>query len=388
MFHEGPRAARAYLHVGLPKTGTSYLQTLVWANLDELRRQGLVVVPDPSGHPSKPQPGIQVMLALRGRLVPGEDAASSDEVLDRFADEVRDAGDADVLLTQEQLGSCGRPQVDAFLERLGDREVHVVVTVRPMSRTIPSAWQERVKTRNTASFEDFIAAVRDREASARGFWRNHDLAAVFERWCGSLPPERVHVVTVPAGGGAPDELDARFFGVLGIDHTRLDPGAPRRNSSLGVVQAELLRRVNLALGDRLPKPRRGYARVAKWYLAEKFLMPQGGQPPILPQSAETWCRQLAEEWIALIRAAGYDVAGDLDDLLPRSTHFAPGLPVIGEAEQAEAAARALADILVHRDQELARIDALTARVAELEARTKGPQPSDAPKLWRRLARRH
>ena len=29
---------RAFVHVGLPKTGTSYLQSLVWANLAELRQ--------------------------------------------------------------------------------------------------------------------------------------------------------------------------------------------------------------------------------------------------------------------------------------------------------------------------------------------------------------
>jgi hypothetical protein len=42
------------------------------------------------------------------------------------------------------------------------------------------------------------------------------------------------------------------------------------------------------------------------------------------------------------------------------------LPDVDVAEQLDSAAQVLADILVHRDQELARIEALTARVAELE----------------------
>lgn len=355
---------RAFVHVGLPKTGTSYLQSVVWANLPELRSQGLVVVPEPVGSTSKAQAGTQVMLAVRGRLVAGHDPETAAQVLDRFAAEVRAAGDADVLLTQEQLAACSSDQAQALLERLGEREVHVVATARAVSRQVPSAWQERVKTRSTTSYADFVAAARDRGDAARGFWRNQDLLAVLARWGGSVPAARVHVVTVPTGAG--DTLDARYFGVLGVDHTRLQAERTRSNTSLGVVQAELLRRVNVALGERLPKPRMGYARVAKWFLTEKFLVTQAGRPPLLPASAEGWCRQLSEEWIAAIDSAGYDVAGDLADLQPDSSHFSSGLVEVDDADLLDSATRALADILVDRHDELARIDALRSRIAELE----------------------
>jgi hypothetical protein len=358
---------RAFVHVGLPKTGTSYLQSVLWANLDELRAQGLVVVPAPAAHGSKAQAGTQVMLAVRDRLVPGHDPDSAEEVLDRLAEEVAAAGDADVLLTQEQLAGCTRPEVRTLLDRLGDREIHVVVTARAVSRQVPSAWQERVKTRSTTSYADFVTAARDRTVPARGFWRNQDLPNVLARWGDSLPPDRVHVVTVPARRDGAESLDARYFGVLGVDHTRLRAEETRSNSSLGAVQAELLRRVNLALGERLPKPRLGYARVAKWFLSERFLVPQDGTPPLLPQSAEGWCRQLAKEWVADIRGAGYAVAGDLDDLLPDSSHFARGLGEPDPTELVAAASQALADMLVFRHEELGRIEALHARIAELEA---------------------
>ncbi len=36
-------ARRVFLHVGLPKTGTTYLQTLLWDNRDELLRQGVLL---------------------------------------------------------------------------------------------------------------------------------------------------------------------------------------------------------------------------------------------------------------------------------------------------------------------------------------------------------
>lgn len=356
---------RAFVHVGLPKTGTSYLQSVVWANLPELRAQGLVVVPEPVGSTAKAQAGTQVMLAARGRLVAGHDPETAEQVLDRFAAEVRAAGDADVLLTQEQLAACTRDQARALLDRLAGREVHVVVTARAVSRQVPSAWQERVKTRSTTSYADFVAAARDRDAPARAFWQNQDLPAVLARWGDSLPADRVHVVTVPTG--VDDTLDARYFSVLGVDHTRLRAERTRSNTSLGVVQAELLRRVNVALGERLPKPRMGYSRVAKWFLTEKFLVTQGGRPPLLPASAEEWCRRLSEDWIDTIRSAGYAVTGDLADLLPDPAHFTSAPTAVDDADLVDSAVRALADILVDRHEELGRIDAMRKRIAELEA---------------------
>jgi hypothetical protein len=355
---------RAFVHVGLPKTGTSYLQSLVWGNLPGLREQGLVVVPDP-GATAQGKPGAEVMLAARGRLKAGRDPLGAEEVLDRFAAEVDAVGDADVLLSQEQLAGCTRAQVRTLLERFGDRDVHVVATARAVSRQVPSAWQERVKTRSTTSFPDFVEAVRDRTEEARGFWRNQDLPAVLQRWGQSLPPGRVHVVTVPAASGA-DGLAARFFGVLGVDHTRLHAAETRSNTSLGAVQAELLRRVNVALGERLPKPRQGYDRVGRWFLVDKFLLSQGGRPPLLPPSEQEWCRRLGEEWGAALRASAYDVVGDLADLLPAPAHFGDGAADVEDAPLLDSATRALADILAFRHEELAMIDALHARVAELE----------------------
>ena len=36
-------ARRVFLHVGLPKTGTTYLQSIAWAGKDALRRQGVLL---------------------------------------------------------------------------------------------------------------------------------------------------------------------------------------------------------------------------------------------------------------------------------------------------------------------------------------------------------
>jgi superfamily II DNA helicase RecQ len=36
-------ASKVFLHIGLPKTGTTYLQTVMWADRDRMRAQGVLL---------------------------------------------------------------------------------------------------------------------------------------------------------------------------------------------------------------------------------------------------------------------------------------------------------------------------------------------------------
>src|SRR5699024_7745323 len=114
-------------------------------------------------------------------------------------------------------------------------------------------------------FDRFVSAAINRRPLARPFWAQQDLPSVLGNWASEVPAERTHIVTVPPAGAGRASLLARYSSVLGIDASRLSTGTPRSNASLGLVQAEVLRRVNVALGERLPRPRAGYARVAKGF---------------------------------------------------------------------------------------------------------------------------
>jgi hypothetical protein len=362
---------RAYLHVGPPKTGTSYLQSVLWQSPDALVDSGYTALPSPTGAVAS----AELMYAIRGRLRRDVDTSSAEEILSRFAEQVQEAPTPHVVVSQEQLAGATQEQADKLFRLLAGHEVHVVVTVRAIARQVPSAWQERVKTRSLLTFEEFLEAVVGRTAEGPEFWNYQDLPEVLKRWGAHLPPEHVHVVTVPPPGVAHGLLLDRYCSVLGLNATTLTTESSRTNSSLGFVQAELLRRVNVALGDRLRRPRKGYSKVAKWYLAVRMLQPQGGRPPLMPQSLEPWCRDVAQGWIETLETAGYDVVGDLEDLLPVASHFTLGEPRVGDDEVAASAVAALADILALRDHEDRELTRLRSRVAELEGQLAQP--------WRR-----
>jgi hypothetical protein len=381
----GPR--RCYLHVGLPKTGTSYLQSVVWASREQLEAQGLRLLMD------RPADHFHATLALRGMLSEQMDPQEAFSALDRLAASAADG--SDVLLTHESLAPATVEQVAQMVGLVPGFEVHVVVTARDLARQITSGWQQRIQERQVHAYDEFVEAVVQRRPMADDFWRNQDLVDVARRWSSAVPAERVHVVTVPPPGSAPGLLLDRFCAVLGVDPGRLSMTAVQSNESLGMVQAELLRRVNVALGDRLPHARAGYARVGKGFLARRVLAPQNGEPPRLPPEVERWCVSRSMEVVQQLGTAGYHIVGDLKELIPTPGGGGTARPAgtaepVSDAALLRSAVEAMADVLEIRSEDVQRLDSLrervraqSERIASLTAATAGTEPASRLPAWRR-----
>lgn len=354
-----------YLHVGLPKTGTSFLQSILRQSRPALAARGLGLVPDQRGAP------FQLMLAVCDALSPDMDPPRAFTALARFREEVATAGWDRTLTSQELLGAAEPGQVATLLEALPGYETHVIVTVRDLAGFLPSAWQQHVKARGVLPFETYLD-----EFAAPGDAVPHpayDLRGVLDRWSTSVPPERMHIVTVPKPGTSELVLLERFCRVLDIDPTDLNTEAPASNASLGMVQAELLRRVNVELGDRLPHPRAGYREQGKGFLAEMVLGPQRGAVARLPHRMIDWCEQASRSMIARLSGSGFDIVGDLSDLVPDRSAFTDADRDVSERDIASAATSALADVLMHRSAETAELQQLRTRIRELRRRTRTRQ---------------
>lgn len=359
---------RCYLHVGCPKTGTSYLQSILWASREQLRDQGLELPMD------APPDHFHLTLALRGLLDEAMDKAVAFTVMDRFPGALAQVRSPRVLITNESLAPATQEQVGRLLGLLEGFEVHVILTARALSRQIPSGWQQRMQQRQELTFAEFLEAVVERQPAAHDFWINQDLLDITARWTSELPPERMHIVTVPRPGSSPCLLLERFCSVLGIDPTSLRTDSAKENPSLGAVQAEVLRRVNAALGDRLVQRRAGsYGRFVKRYLAGRVLSAQDGAAAVLPLERHEWCMRLSAEVVAELRRRRYDVVGDLDELLPPPADVLTDGGEMSEAAVADAAARAIADLLEQRERDVSRIEALRERVARLESAAEKPR---------------
>jgi hypothetical protein len=308
------RRTQVFLHIGEPKTGTTFLQQVMWRNRAELAAQGVVL---PGHHP---QDHYRASQDLRGIAKLASDPAGSWtgewEILARQAQQAPRVA----VISHELFSAADPEQADRAVRSLEPAEVHVVVTVRDMGTLLPAEWQETVKHRNARRWEDWLEDVIDRESYSADrrqfwFWRVHDTAAVLGVWSRHLPADRIHVITVPPRGSDNALLWQRFASLIGVDPASVDTSRARSNTSLGLPEIEFLRRLNEALPEEVPDW--FYMWNVKEAIAHQALAarPRTGRL-VLPPDREDWAAKQAEILIATLGESSYDVVGSLDDLRP------------------------------------------------------------------------
>ena len=328
--------SRVYLHVGLPKTGTTHIQEMLWHNRATVAAQGLLY----PGYIHYAHFHAAVDLQRRRYETWFEPVAAG--AWGRIVAHARRWPDRSVI-TNELLVTADEESIERALRSLDFAEVHVICTARDLARQIPSVWQENIRNRHTESYTDFLAAIHRRVPNPVGdlFWEYQDLVAVLAKWGRALPPSHVHVITVPGRGAPGGLLWRRFAGVVGIDAESCEPPGDQENRSLGAAQTELLRRINMALPSSVEWP--SYHGVVKEYLAAEVLAAQGDDHRItLPSTERGWVRERSELVVRQIAAAGYDVVGDLAELVPDTVAEPP--PDVAERELLDAAVSALAEL--------------------------------------------
>jgi hypothetical protein len=343
--HDTERRRRVFLHIGSPKTGTTFLQQVLWSQHERAREQGVLL-------PLKRfNDHYQASLDIREMAKPGTAHHAAQGMWSRL---VADAGGwrGTVLVSHELFAAADDAQANRALNSFGPGvEVHVVLTARDLLRQLTAEWQEHVKHRSTLRFEEFVAQVRKDAPERTGwFWRVQDYERLANRWGASLPAGRMHVVTVPPSGAPSDLLWNRFAGLLGLDPGSFDIGGTRTNTSLGIEQAEILRRVNLELGDRLALPG-PYPVTVKDVFAHQILAARSGRRLTLDASDAEFALEQSRLQAEGLEKAGVDVIGSLDELVP--TEAAAAAPADSDAYEPpsdEALLReslaAMADLLV------------------------------------------
>ena len=340
------RSPRIYLHIGEPKTGTTFLQDALWANRARLAVQGLRLpgysdrdhsrasrdlreTPRPAADPADPWTGEWDVLAGQALCVPGR-----------------------AVISNELLAASSPQQADRAVSSLRRADVHVVATVRNFAALLPAEWQEAVKCRGTDGWEAWLDAVVAAEGAAdrrrrSWFWRVHDTLAILDMWSRHIPPDQVHVVTVPRHDPG-NILWTRFTAAMDIDPGGCDVTGGRRNSSLGYSETEFLRRMNEGLPAGMPDW--FYAREIKQILAHGVLSDRPHHTRLeLPRSHAAWAAEQAEILVAGLRDGKYHIVGDLADLRPaagrpprRPGHQLASQPAEQQLEAAVQAAVALA----------------------------------------------
>ena len=329
---------KVLLHIGEPKTGTTFLQHVMWRNRDELSAQGVVL---PGHHP---QDHYRASQDLRGIPKLASDPAGSWtgewEILARQAQQAPRVG----VISHELFSAADPEQAERAVRSLEPAEVHVVITVRDMATLLPAEWQETVKHRNAKGFTEWLEDVIDRESYSADrrqwwFWRVHDTMAILGIWAQYVPPQRIHVITVPPRGSDNALLWQRFAALLDVDPASVDVSRARPNASLGLPEIEFLRRLNAVLPEEVPDW--FYMWNVKEGVAHRALAarPREGRL-VIPAEREEWAAKQADVLVEGLSESDYDVVGDVDELRP--------LPVTEPAaSSADPPAELVLDAAVH-----------------------------------------
>jgi hypothetical protein len=145
---DSPARARAIVHIGEPKTGTTFLQQVMWRNRGELAAAGVLL---PGHHP---QDHFRAQNDLRDiEKLPSDPAGSWAAEWDVLALQAREAPGVSVI-SHELFCAADAGQAERAVKSLRPAEVHVVLTLRDMASLLPAEWQETVKHRNDRTWTD------------------------------------------------------------------------------------------------------------------------------------------------------------------------------------------------------------------------------------------
>ena len=308
---------QVYVHIGPHKTGTTYLQNILWRNRSALAETGISVPGDE--WPAQRRSVAKLVQRPPGvRARPAPKRRSPRDAWDRLLAEVDASGAHTVLLSVERLCTAESHAVEALVQSFAPSRVDVVYTGRDLARVIPGAWQTRIRNRAAPTWREYLASVRcpgDAHTDGGRFWRQQDPAQSLPAWLDHVPSDRVHVVTTPPAGSPPQLLWERFCDVVVLEPDHYDLDVPRSNVSLGGVEAEVLRRLSARVAQRLPLS--AYVDLVNHFVAREVLeQREQSFRLVLPETEHAWLAPRAEAAVGYLRRGGFRVVGDLGDLVP------------------------------------------------------------------------
>lgn len=302
-------------HIGLAKTGTTALQSTARSRRAALLEHGVRYPGTGLNH----REAVSALMERRwGWTGPGATVPAR-EHWDRLMAEVEAETARRVWISHEFAAESDDDTARRFAEALGPR-LHVLVTLRPYAALLVSSWQQYLKTGITRTFGSWLEAVLadpPDQRVTRTFHRRSDQGGVLRRWAAVVGADRVTAVVVDKA--VPSALSDTVEALLDLPPGFLVQdglGGRQANRSLSASEAEVLRRLNAELKDRLTWGE--YDALLRKGGVDRLLQARTPGPEEGGSALPAWAAERASErgrrYAAEIRASGVRVVGDLDVL--------------------------------------------------------------------------
>ena len=301
-------AGTRLLHIGPHKTGTSAIQGAFHLARGRLAAHGVLY----AGADRQP---MRATLAVTGRPAMLGESRPDMAYWDKLARDVREAGDQRVVISSEFFADGDDAVARRVVTDLGGPRVHVVVTLRPLAKVMPSQWQQYLQNGLRTPYLEWLDGMLRQppyDQPTPTFWQRHRHDKLIARWATAAGAQNVTVIVVD--GSDRLALLRTFESLLGLPAGFLVPeDEVVVNRSLTLAEAEIVRQLNEEF-KRREWPGASYAKFMRYGAVRqmKARRPLPGEPQI---AAPAWAlervAEISAEMTANIAALGVRVIGDL-----------------------------------------------------------------------------
>ncbi|MBB5997058.1 hypothetical protein [Streptomonospora salina] len=340
-----------FLHIGPHKTGTTAIQGAFNLARPRLREHGLFYV----GTGRQP---VKAAQQATGRPPMFGSAHGGKDHWRNLLDEVEANDDLRPVISSEFFCEADDASARRIVDDLGGSRVHLVVTLRPLSKVLAAQWQQYVQNGSRVPYDEWLEAVFNRPAAEQpnpSFWRRHDHGDLVSRWSAIVGPENMTVIAVDDSDRG--MLLRSFEEITDLPDGFLAPDDTQENRSLSYGEAELFRRFNEEFRGQDDWDRLLYGRYIRRGAVRRMKVeyrPSREESVIrTPEWAMARAAKSGSESASAISGLGLRIMGDLAVLseLPKDR---VGTPPGDAAVPSEAAAHAVfGAVAAGRDSEIA-----------------------------------
>jgi hypothetical protein len=250
-----------------------------------------------------------------------------------------------VIVSGEEFSFCEKREIRTLLNDLGRDRVHVVVTVRPLAKVLPSQWQLDLRGSFTSgSFDEWLRWTLKPQGVRRiamllgiphPFWFRHRHDQLVTRWAAEVGADRVTVVIG-------DDRDHRvllraFEGMLGLTDGTLLPVDGKSNPSLSAEEIAIILRVQQILSQRkLIFAERVRSRQIQRRLLAQRSRRSSDAKIVIPEWAVESVREISQKIHDGLLASGVRIIGDPSLLLQANAPKPGSMPL--DMDEIESAA--------------------------------------------------
>jgi hypothetical protein len=305
-------AGARLLHIGPHKTGTTAIQGAFHLARGRLAAHGVFY----AGADRQP---MRAALAVTGRPAMLGESRPDMAYWDKLARDVREAGDQRVVISSEFFADGDDAAARRVVADLGGPRVHVVVTLRPLARVMPSQWQQYLQNGLRTPYLEWLDGMLRKPPYTQPtptFWQRHRHDKLIARWVDAAGAGNVTVIVVD--GSDRLALLRTFESLLGLPAGFLVPEDEVVNRSLTLAEAEVVRLLNEEF-KRREWPGASYAKFMRYGAVRqmKGRRPLPGEPQIAtPAWAAERMAEISAEMATNIAALGMRVIGDISALSP------------------------------------------------------------------------